>query len=170
MVFFAQGFGLGRIPLAPGTFGSVLGLLWFWLLLVPGQPSVLVAGTVAGLAMAVWLSGAAEKILGKKDPPSVIVDEIAAIPVCFLSWTGLWVWRTGALPQAGELVARNNWPAVLGVFVAFRFFDVLKPWPVRQSQALPGGWGITVDDFLAAIYVSLLVLLVHLARIMFSAG
>jgi phosphatidylglycerophosphatase A len=44
---------------------------------------------------------------------------------------------------------------ISGLFAAFRLFDIWKPWPVRQSQALPGGWGVTVDDFLAAIYVAL---------------
>jgi phosphatidylglycerophosphatase A len=49
----------------------------------------------------------------------------------------------------------------LGVFVLFRFFDVLKPWPVRESQILPGGWGVTVDDVLAALYVNAVVLVVY---------
>ena len=51
-----------------------------------------------------------------------------------------------------------HWPLTLGVFALFRFFDVVKPWPVRQSQSLPGGWGVTVDDALAAVYVNLTVL------------
>jgi phosphatidylglycerophosphatase A len=58
--------------------------------------------------------------------------------------------------------------AAIGVFAAFRFFDVAKPWPVRQSQALPGGWGITVDDFLAAFYVNAVVLLVFGAGALLS--
>ena len=54
----------------------------------------------------------------------------------------------------------------LGVFALFRFFDVLKPWPVQQSQSLPGGWGVTIDDVLAAIYVNLAVLLVYVGKLL----
>ena len=163
-LFIAQGFGLGKIPFAPGTFGSVLGLLWFWLLLSARSLWVLVLGTLAGLALSVWLCGMAEKLLGKKDPSSVVLDEITAIPVCFFSWCGVSLWKTGALAHPGQLIAGDNWVLILGVFGAFRFFDVIKPWPVRQSQALPGGWGITIDDLLAAIYVSIIVLLVHMGK------
>ncbi|HWH69205.1 MAG TPA: phosphatidylglycerophosphatase A, partial [Candidatus Sulfotelmatobacter sp.] len=56
------------------------------------------------------------------------------------------------------------WLGTLGIFVAFRFFDVAKPWPVRQSQSLPGGLGITIDDALAAVYVNLVTLLVYGAK------
>ena len=51
----------------------------------------------------------------------------------------------------------GTWKGILAVFLLFRFFDVLKPWPVGRSQALPGGWGVTVDDFLAAGYVNVVV-------------
>ena len=61
----------------------------------------------------------------------------------------------------GNAEIARTWPLTLGVFALFRFFDVVKPWPVRQSQALPGGWGITVDDALAAVYVNGVVLAVH---------
>jgi phosphatidylglycerophosphatase A len=54
------------------------------------------------------------------------------------------------------------------VFALFRFFDVLKPWPVRQSQSLPGGWGVTIDDVLAALYVNLAVLLVYAGKLLLS--
>jgi phosphatidylglycerophosphatase A len=141
-------------------------LLWFGLLLVPGSSWVLVLGTAAGLALSVWLCGEAERILRETDPPSVILDEITAMPVCLMSWSGIWFWQTGALPRPEQLVSKGNWTVILGVFAAFRFFDVLKPWPVRQSQALPGGWGITIDDVLAAIYVNVVVLLVHIARLL----
>jgi phosphatidylglycerophosphatase A len=53
---------------------------------------------------------------------------------------------------------------VAGVFAAFRLFDILKPWPVRQSQVLPGGWGITIDDLLAAVYVNLLFLAINAVK------
>ena len=56
----------------------------------------------------------------------------------------------------------TTWYLALGVFLAFRFFDITKPWPVKQSQAIPNGWGVVLDDLLAAVYVNLVILLVHL--------
>jgi phosphatidylglycerophosphatase A len=167
-LWIAQGFGIGRIPVAPGTFGSLVGILWFGLLLVPANLWIFIAGTIVGFAVSVWLCGEAEKILKQKDPGSVVLDEITAMPVCFLGWIGMSLWKTDSMPRLDEILNARTWPAVLGVFVAFRFFDVLKPWPVRQSQSLPGGWGVTVDDFLAAIYVNALALLVYQARIIFA--
>lgn len=160
-LWIAQGFGVGRIPFAPGTFGSVLGIGWFALLLASGRIWLLLAGSVAGLALSVWLCGVAERVLGKKDPGSVVLDEITAMPVCFLVWVGIIYWRTGALPRPELLFARGQWLLTLGVFAAFRLVDIAKPWPVRQSQSWPGGWGITVDDLLAAVYVNLVTLLVY---------
>lgn len=165
LLWIAQGFGIGRIPFAPGTFGSVLGLLWFALLLLTGNPWLFVAGTVAGLGVSVWLTGVAEKVLGRKDPGSAVMDEITAIPVCFLGWVMFLYSHSGSLPAPEYFVSRPVWPWTAGVFVAFRFFDVLKPWPARQSQELPGGWGVTIDDALAAVYVNGAVLLAHLARV-----
>jgi phosphatidylglycerophosphatase A len=163
-LWIAQGFGLGRIPMAPGTFGSAAGVVWFAFLMARGRLWVLVFGTLAGLALSIWLSGVGERILGKKDPSSVVLDEITAMPLCFWSWAGVVYWKTGVAPGLDQFFSPANWLMTLAVFAAFRFFDVLKPWPVRQSQSLPGGWGITVDDALAAIYVNLVVLGVHAAR------
>lgn len=141
----------------------MVGILWFALLLVPANLWLFIAGTIAGFGFSVLLCGEGEKILKQKDPGSVVLDEITAMPVCFASWVGAVFLKTGSFPRLDEILNSRTWPAVLGVFVAFRFFDVLKPWPVRQSQSLPGGWGITVDDFLAAIYVNAVVLIYYLA-------
>jgi phosphatidylglycerophosphatase A len=158
LLFLAQGFGIGRIPMAPGTFGSVVGLLWFALLLWPGSLWILLGGTFFGIAASVRLCEAGEIILNKKDPGSIVMDEIAAIPVCFLGWVFIVFAQTGELPTPTYFVTDKIWPLTIGVFVLFRIFDVWKPWPVRQSQSLPGGWGVTVDDLLAAVYVNLVVL------------
>lgn len=146
-LWIAQGFGIGRIPVTPGTFGSVLGVGLFALLLSSHSLLVIIAGILVASALSVWLCGEAEKTLGQKDPGSVVLDEIAAMPLCFLGTVCL----IGAKP---ELFFRDGWWFTIGVFVAFRVFDVWKPWPVRQSQRLPGGWGVTVDDLLAAVYVN----------------
>jgi phosphatidylglycerophosphatase A len=153
-LWIAQGFGVGRIPFGPGTFGSVVGLGWTALLIASGSFWVFLAGIAAGIVLSVWLCGEGEKILKQKDPSSVVLDEIAAMPLCFAGW--IWaLWRTPHVLPTVEKVF-SSWTVVLFAFVFFRFFDIAKPWPVRQSQSLPGGWGITVDDLLAAVYVNLL--------------
>ena len=88
-LWIAQGFGVGRIPRAPGTFGSLVGVLWFGLLLMPGSMGIFIGGTIAAIALSVWLCGAGEQLLGQKDPGSVVLDEIAALPVCFLGWVAI---------------------------------------------------------------------------------
>lgn len=153
ILWIAQGFGVGRLPVAPGTFGSALGLLWFAALLGGGFRLFLL-GTLGGLAVSIWLCGEAERLLHAKDPGCIVLDEIVAIPVCFAGWVMWHVLATGRMPSPSGLVAGRTWIFALGVFLAFRLFDVLKPWPVRQSQALPGGVGVTVDDLLAAVYVN----------------
>lgn len=154
LLWIAQGLGIGRIPVAPGTFGSLAGLLWFALLLLAGNGWGFSIGTIAGLALSVWLCGKAERILGQKDPGSAVLDEIAAMPVCFAGWLAVAAWKTHAWPGPEYFLSGHSWLSTIAVFAAFRFFDVVKPWPVRQSQSLPGGWGVTVDDVLAAAYVN----------------
>jgi len=167
-LWIAQGFGVGLMPFAPGTFGSLLGIVWFGLLLATGHLWMFVVGALGGIALSVWLCGEGERILKQNDPGSVVLDEITAIPVCYVAWMAILMQRTGNLPTFEDFFGGHNWIWGLGVFAAFRFFDATKPWPVRQSQALPGGWGITVDDVLAAIYVNALVLLVYGGRMLLA--
>jgi phosphatidylglycerophosphatase A len=164
LVWIAQGFGVGRIPFAPGTFGSLVGLLWFALLVLPGKLWILLAGVLAGIGISIWLCGVGEKGLGQKDPGSVVMDEIIALPICFLSWVGIVLCRRGTMPGLQDFFVGDKLLLTAGVFVAFRVFDIAKPWPVRQSQSLPGGWGVTVDDVLAAAYVNLVTLVVFFVR------
>lgn len=158
-LWLAQGFDVGRIPVAPGTFGSLVGVLWFAFLLVPGSLWLHVVGMLLGLAAAVKYCGEAERILGEQDPGSVVLDEIAAIPVCFLPWVVVELWRLKSMPPVELFFSGHNLWKTIGVYVLFRVFDIWKPWPVRQSQNLPGGWGVTADDVLAALYVALVSLL-----------
>ena len=158
LLWIAQGFGVGRIPFAPGTFGSLVGLLWFALLLLAGNYWIYLAGTLAGLALSVPVCGAGEKILQRKDPGSVVFDEIAAVPLCFAAWLTVAFGKTGAIPPLEYFFSKPVWLLTAGLFVAFRFFDIVKPWPVRGSQSLIGGWGVTMDDALAAVYVNLVAL------------
>lgn len=165
ILWLAQGFGIGRIPKAPGTWGSVVGLAWFALLLLTGNLGVFLIGCLVGVALSVWLCGAGEKILNARDPGSIVFDEIAAIPICFIGWVALHTYlpMQGSFPTPSFFFSTHEWLPTLGVFAAFRLFDVWKPWPVRQSQSLPGGWGVTVDDALAAVYVNVVVVVVFFA-------
>lgn len=168
LLWLAQGFGIGRIPIAPGTFGSVVGLAWFALLLLAGNMGIFLIGCFIGIVLSVWLCGVGEKVLKAKDPGSVVFDEIAAIPVCFIGWIVIQICKSGHFPTPEFFFSKANWLTTLSVFVAFRFFDVLKPWPVRQSQSLPGGWGVTIDDFLAALYVNAVVLVVYFGKVLLT--
>jgi phosphatidylglycerophosphatase A len=156
-LWIAQGFGAGRIPIAPGTFGSIAGLGWLAVLLLARSWPIFILGNAAAVALSVWLCGEAERLLRKKDPGSVVLDEIAAIPLCFAGWMAAAWWPQHRWPGVEFFWAR--WPSSIGVFALFRVFDILKPWPVRQSQSLAGGWGVTVDDLLAAVYVNAVVLM-----------
>jgi len=152
----AQGFGVGRIRWAPGTFGSLVGLLWLAALLVSGRVWVCAVAVVVSCFFSVWICGRAERILDQIDPGSVILDEIVAVPVSFAGWVAMGWEQNGGLPGPEFCYSGRGWIMTLSLLAAFRFFDVLKPWPIRQSQRLAGGWGITIDDLLAAGYVNAL--------------
>lgn len=151
-LWLAQGLGIGRIPIIPGTFGSGLGFLWFLLIAAPGNFAFFATAILFSFFVSVLCAEIAEKILNQHDPNSIVIDEIVAIPICFLGWMAvdptidcpLWFFTEG------------RWKITLGILFAFRVFDIWKPWPVRQSQRLPGGWGVTIDDILAAIYVAVI--------------
>lgn len=131
----ATGFGSGYSPVAPGTAGSAVGLLLFWPLAsvaVTGQ----IAACAAGFAIGVWASGRLARELGRKDPGLAVIDEVV----------GMWVTLVG-LPFGLRT-------ALLG-FVLFRVMDVVKPWPARELERLPGGWGIMADDVAAGVYAGL---------------
>ena len=138
--FVASGAYAGFAPIAPGTAGSVLALAVWWL--VPERfpwPSwflVLAGVFVAG----VHTSAIAEREWGK-DPPKVVIDEIAG---CFVALL---------------LLPKSLFTALLG-FTLFRFFDIIKPFPVHRSQRLPGGWGIMADDLIAGTYANVVVRLI----------
>jgi phosphatidylglycerophosphatase A len=135
LLLLATGFGLGYIPKAPGTFGSLLGIPLVWgiqrLSLPLAEP--LAAGLLFLIGIPICSAGA--RLLGSKDPGAVVFDEIAAFPVVFLG------------------VPLNLVTGAIG-FVLFRLFDILKPWPARPLERLPAGLGIMADDFVAALYAA----------------
>jgi phosphatidylglycerophosphatase A len=132
----ATGLGSGYSPIAPGTAGSALGVLLFWPL--AGRPPAQVLGATAVLVLlSIVAAHYAAKGLGKKDPGLVVVDEVVG------QWVSL------------LLLPFTLWTAVAG-FVLFRLMDVIKPWPARDLERLPGGIGIVADDLMAGIYANLL--------------
>lgn len=128
---------VGRWGPGPGTNGSLLGALFFAVLLPGFNAIALVALTVVLAWAAVGLCGEAERRLGRKDPGIVILDEFVAMPLCFVGWQSL----DGIVP---------SWWLLVGGFVLFRIFDIAKPLGIRRLQNLPGGWGVVADDLAAA--------------------
>ena len=137
-VFLATGFYIGKIPLAPGTFGSLIGLpLCF--LLAGIQLSAAIIAALLIIALAIWISNVAERTLERKDPGCIVIDEIAGMVVTFIG-----------LPFTLTT-------AVLG-FILFRILDILKPFPIRiLDQRLSGGLGIVADDVVAGIFANVIV-------------
>jgi len=160
ILWLAQGFGIGRIRVAPGTFGSLIGLIWFYVLLLPESPLIFALGILVSILASVWICSVGEKILNQRDPGSIVLDEIIAIPICFGSWLANLYFKNNFWPTPEYFFSNQTGLMTLAVFVSFRLFDIAKPWPVRQSQNLPSGWGVTLDDVLAAVYVNILVLII----------
>lgn len=125
-------FGLGFIPLAPGTAASLAALP----ILGPfrSDPAIILPFLGALGVLAVWSCGRYARQLMQKDPQSAVIDEVFGMGLAL-----------AALPDSG-------WRGMLAAFVFFRAFDVIKPFPLKKLEALPGGWGILADDAGAAIY------------------
>ena len=94
--------------------------------------------SAVGAYVAIAFCGEAEIRLGKRDPSEVILDEVVAMPLCFLGWQ----WLVGPVPA---------WAVLLAGFALFRLYDIWKPWVIDSLQSLPGGWGVVLDDTAAAL-------------------
>jgi phosphatidylglycerophosphatase A len=131
---------VGRTFPAPGTWGSLAGMVYFFVFFYwPGfgiVANLLVSAVAAYIA--VGICGEAEIRLGKRDPGEVILDEVVAMPLCFLGWQ----WMAGPIPA---------WAVLLAGFVLFRLYDIWKPMVINSLQSLPGGWGVVLDDTAAAL-------------------
>lgn len=130
---------LGRRLPAPGTWGSLAGLLYFALVFRHSRWEVIFAWTVLLGYVAVAFCGDAARRLGKTDPGEVNLDEFIVMPLVFLGW------------RTGYAAALPEWVALAAGFALFRFYDILKPLGIARLQSWPGGWGIVVDDFAAAL-------------------
>jgi len=129
---------VGRIRKAPGTWGSLAGLLYFTLFFYDLGVIANLIFSAAGTYFAVAMCGEAEFRLGQRDPGSVVLDEFIAMPLCFLGWPAL-------------LAVAPPWAIFLAGFGLFRFFDILKPLGIARLQRLPDGWGVVADDLAAAL-------------------
>lgn len=137
-IVFASGFGLGFIPFASGTFGTLPGVALVVLLwpVLDGNLALQIAIGVALTLAAVPVCSIAERVFGKKDDGRIVADEYATFPLVMI----------------GLPVARDEWWIVLVAFLAARFFDILKPWPAHGLQRIRGGLGIVIDDVVASLY------------------
>lgn len=135
-VLVASGFGIGLVvPFAPGTFGSLPGVaLAYATTRLPLYAQIAVCTALALLAIPVC--GVAERALGIKDDGRISADEWMLFPIALI----------------GIPLASLPWWSMVVFFCIVRFVDIVKPWPCRALQALPGGRGIVADDFVANLY------------------
>ena len=129
IVLLASGFGLGLIPKAPGTFGTLLGLVLA--VLFPDNIFLITGIAVLGI----WICQEAEKTLQEHDSPKIVVDEIAGYLIAVYTWDGIYL--------------------IIG-FLLFRFLDILKPAPINRLQKLPGGLGVMADDLAAGLITNII--------------
>ena len=137
IVFLATGFYIGNIPFAPGTFGSLVGLP-FCFILAELKLTQAIACTVLFIFFAIWISKNAERLLKRSDPGCIVIDEVAGMVVTLVG-----------LPF-------NLTTALVG-FIFFRILDILKPYPIRiLDKRVTGGLGVVADDVVAGIFANLL--------------
>lgn len=132
---------VGFAPVAPGTFGSAAAFVVFAPLRWAAIPGLELAAAAVLFAAGVWSARLTEEHLGVEDPGPVVIDEVVGMLISLL-W----------LP--------SSWPVFAAAFVAFRVFDIIKPFPADRLEGLHGGWGIMADDVMAGVYANLAVQLV----------
>ncbi len=132
ITFLATGFGAGLVPFAPGTAGTFVGVL-ICLIFLPFPWIIRLTAVLALLALSVYVAQQAENIYQKKDDQRIVIDEIIGFQITMLP-------------------VEINILNICAGFVLFRIFDIVKPFPIKNLQRLPGGWGIVADDVAAGIY------------------
>ena len=133
-VMLATSLGVGYVPIAPGTFGSLVGLLLWWAL--PSSAAAQLFAIIAVFVLGAWSASVCERHFHSTDPQVVVVDEVLGVLMT------LWLNPVG-------------WGGAVVGFLLFRLFDVLKPYPANRLEALHGGIGIMADDAMAAVYANL---------------
>jgi len=140
-------FGLGFLPIAPGSWGSlpvavVFGLLCYFGVSVAAISIIMVIIALAASAVCIRFSPEIIEKTGKKDPGEVVVDEVAGQAITFIG--------------AGAIGFSNILITTIAGFLLFRLLDIIKPWPCRRLEKLTDGWGILADDLMAGIYAVIL--------------
>ena len=130
--WLATCFKIGYLPIAPGTWGSLVAIIGWWLWLQYLDPLVFIVLIIAIFTIGVFAINTIIDHTGEKDPSRVIIDEVAG------QWLGLLMLPDGTL-------------YIVGAFILFRFLDILKPWPIRKLEQFPKGWGVMLDDMLAGL-------------------
>lgn len=131
--FFAFGLGSGLSPKAPGTFGTLMALVIYWFLLADMGLYWYIAVVVSSIPLGIYLCGESARRLGVHDYGGIVWDE----------FSGLWI---------TFIFAPKHWLVALIGFALFRFFDIIKPWPIKWAdQKVAGGLGIMLDDILAGL-------------------
>ena len=140
-LILATGFGVGYSPIAPGTLGTLIAIPVYYFL--SEIPSPLYEITLIGFFfLSVWISENAETFFGRKDDPRIVIDEMIGFLI-----TMLWI------PKTTRFI-------IIGFFL-FRFFDILKPYPIRHlERRLKRGWGVVLDDVMAGVYANILLHLI----------
>ncbi|MBU6444325.1 MAG: phosphatidylglycerophosphatase A [Alphaproteobacteria bacterium] len=142
--WFATLCGIGLIPFAPGTLASLAALPFAWLLLVTGDIDGLGTGIALAIAIGLWACDMTVSETGNPDPQQCVIDELA----------GQWIACMAApLTLTGFAVA----------FVAFRVFDIWKPWPISAAEKAKGGMGVMADDLVAGLFALIVVVAVRQA-------
>ena len=141
IIFLATGVYSGYSPIAPGTAGSVVGLVLVWFVTGPMwaySPLLTLALFAIAFAISCWISGRAEEIFNEPDSSKIVIDEVLGM----------------AVTMFGNPITV---PWMLAGFLLFRIFDVLKPWPASIiDRQVPGGAGVMLDDFAVAIYANII--------------
>jgi phosphatidylglycerophosphatase A len=153
--FVATGFFSGLIPIAPGTFGSLVGLLIvygltsYWNLDVILLQNSLIVTSAFLAAIGVWAGTRAEKIFDRKDASQIVIDEVCGQVVSFVF----------IAPYLVSLGPQWRWWMIAG-FLLFRYFDIFKPYPIKDLQQITGGLGVVMDDVIAGIYAAVVMSIV----------
>ncbi|KHE91882.1 MAG: phosphatidylglycerophosphatase A [Candidatus Scalindua rubra] len=143
----ATWFGSGLLPKAPGTWGSLAAFPFAYIISVYACPYALIFGIVALFFIGIWASDKIEESAQIKDPGFIVVDEVV----------GQWI-ALLPLPFLYSILGPNYFylysaPITVVAFIAFRIFDIWKPWPVNYADKnVPGGYGIMLDDVIAGMY------------------
>jgi phosphatidylglycerophosphatase A len=137
ILLLATGFEVGYSPIAPGTLGTLIAIpIYYFLSEIPSP--IYEITLIAFFFLSVWISANVEVYYGKKDDQRIVIDEIMGFLI-----TMLWIPRTVYF-------------IIIGFFL-FRFFDILKPFPIHQlERKLKGGFGVVLDDVLAGIYANII--------------